>query len=233
MITNLFVEKGNTKPDTDLIYMKRLNFALKKVLDWYFSKAVTILDVTSGEKRIWNQTTLHNTQISNGEKRHNVTFMDMSPLAKTDILGDFTKLPFADDSFDLIVFDPPFLKPESCIENFGIKTHKTPDRLFYFRQNKDEWVSPEIRFQQTWQEFNRVSKNGLIVKISERYEKGWEIPVTTYMDLNYDKRFNKKSDFQRCAKIGYRGKRAGLGAKMIHAQRVLSYYAVYKKDYKK
>ncbi|MEK6886530.1 MAG: hypothetical protein AABW88_01740, partial [Nanoarchaeota archaeon] len=166
MITNLFVEKGNTKPDTDLIYMKRLNFALKKVLDWYFSKAVTILDVTSGEKRIWNQTTLHNTQISNGEKRHNVTFMDMSPLAKTDILGDFTKLPFADDSFDLIVFDPPFLKPESCIENFGIKTHKTPDRLFYFRQNKDECVSPEIRFQQKWQEFNRVSKNGLIVKIS-------------------------------------------------------------------
>lgn len=232
MLTNLFVEKGDTKPDTDLIYMKKLNFALKKVLEWYFKDSQKILDVTTGEKRIWNQTTLHNNTLDTKTKRHDVTFLDSSPLSSADILGDFTQLPFADDTFDLIVFDPPFLKPTSGIEAFGIKKHRTPDRMFYFRQNKEEWVPPEIRFQQTWKEFNRVSKNGLIVKISERYENGYEIPVTTHMDLAYDNRFNSESQFKRCAKIGYRGKRAGLGAKMIHAQRVLSYYAVYKKDYK-
>lgn len=230
MLTNLFVEAGDTKPDTDLIYMKNLNFALKKILEWYFPPHKTILDVTAGMRKIWNTTTLNNVNFDE-ERLYDVIFSDISLDAKLDVNCDFTSLPFKDNSVDLVIFDPPFLKPENGIESFGIKTHKTPDRPFYFRQY-DKWIPPEEFFKMTWREFNRVSKNGLIVKISERYENGYEIPVTTYMDLCYDKRLNPLSEFKRCAKIGYRGKRAGLGAKMIHAQRVLSFYMLYKKDYK-
>lgn len=231
MITNLFVEKGETKPESDLIYMKPLDFALKKILEWYYDTGKTILDVTAGERRIWSKD-INATSLLTGDKSWSVTFLDQSPEAKAEILADFTKLPFADNSFDVIIFDPPFIKQANGVESFGIKTHKTPDRNFYFRQKNDEWIPPEEYFKLTWKEFNRVSKNGLIVKIAERYEKGYEIPVTTYMDLCYDKRFNPLSEFQRISRVGYRGKRAGLGAKMIHPQRVLSYYANYKKDYK-
>jgi len=231
MITNLFVEKGNTKPDRDLIYMKPLNFALKRILEWYWEAGKTILDVTAGQQRSWSPN-IETTSLLTGEKSWDVTFLDQSPDAKLQVMADFRHLPFADNSFDIIYFDPPFMKPANGVEAFGIKTHKTPDRLYYFRQIDDKWVPPEDFFQQTWKEFNRVSKNGLVVKISERYEQGYEIPVTTYMDVCYDKRLNPVSDFQRCARVGYRGKRAGLGAKMIHPQRVLSYYTVYKKDYK-
>lgn len=230
MITNLFVEKGDTKPDKDIIYMKKLNYALSKILTWYFDTGKIILDVTAGERRTWNNSDLYNLNLD-GKLNYNIIFADVSRDAKADILCDFCKLPFADNSVDLIYFDPPFIKLANAIESFGIKTHITPNREEYFRQ-AGKWIPPETRFFQTWKEFNRVSRNGLIVKISERYEQGYEIPVTTYMDLAYDSRFNKKSQFKRCVKVGYRGKRAGMGAMMIHAQRVLSYYAIYKKDYR-
>lgn len=230
MITNLFVEKGDTKPDQDLIYMKKLNYALKKILEWYFDTGKTILDVTAGERRTWDNNILYNLNLE-GSLNYNVIFADYSEDALADIRCDFTKLPFADNSVDIVYFDPPFLDIKNGIESFGIKTHRTPDRPSYFRQT-GKWIPPEARFFHTWKEFNRVSRNGLIVKISERYEKGYEIPVTTYMDLAYDRTFNKKSQFRRCVQTGYRGKRAGMGAMMVHAQRVLSYYTVYKKNYK-
>lgn len=211
--------------------MKPLNVALKKVIEWYFNTGSKVLDVTAGEQRIWNPTTLHNTDL-NGKKIYDVTFLDMSLDAKLEVCADLRKLPFKDNSFDFIVFDPPFIKPSNGIEGFGIKTHKTPDRMYYFRQTKDNWTPPESFFFQTWREFNRVSRNGLIIKISERYEQGYEVPVLTYMDLAYDKRFNKKSKFKRCVNVGYRGIRAGMGAKMVHAQRVLTNYVVYKKCFR-
>lgn len=231
METNLFVHSGDTKPDTDLIYMIPLNHVLKRMLEWYWDNGKTILDVTAGARRIWHPQTVHG-QTLEGGKAWNVIFLDQSSEAKIDIQADFRKLPFQDNSVDIIVVDVPFMRLANGIESFGIKTHKTPDRPYYFRGLKTGWVPPEAYFFQTWKEFNRVSRNGLIVKISERYEKGYEIPVTTYMDLAYENRFNHKSQFHRCVRTGYRGKRAGMGAKMIHPQRVLSYYAVYKKNYK-
>ena len=232
MLTNLLVHKGHTKPDKDLIYMKPLDDALRRVLDWYWEPHKEILDVTAGERRIWNPVTLENESIDTKEKLWKVTFTDQSIDAKVDLVADFRRLPFKDNSFDIIVLDVPFMRPEHGIEQFGIKTHKTPDRPYYFRQHNNKWIPPEAFFFQTFKEFNRVSRNGLIIKISERYEKGYEVPVTTYMDLAYDRTFNHKSKFRRCVQIGYRGKRAGMGAKMIHPQRVLTYYVVYKKCFR-
>lgn len=228
MITNCFVQKGDTRSDKDLIYMKPLDYVLQRVLDWYWDSGKTILDVTAGKKMIWNS--IKDNLTIKGEKVWNVTFFDYSKQSEAEIIGSFHNLPFKDNSFDLIVFDPPFIKPESGIENIGIKTHKTPDRLFYFRQN--EWIPPEEQFRRTFEEFNRVSRNGLLVKMAERFQGGYEVPVYTEMDLAYDYRYNSKSKFQRCCRISYRGKRAGLGMKSIHPQRVLSSYTVYKKDRK-
>src|SRR5437867_12549932 len=157
MLTNLFVEKGDTKTDTDLIYMMPLHRVLKKVLDWYFDNPKSILDVTAGEQKSWHHTSLHNTSILTGEKLWNVVFLDISQDAKTDLVADFRQLPFPDNSFDIIYFDAPFMKPAHGIEAFGIKTHKTPDRPFYFRQLNNDWIAPEEFFKQTWKEFNRVS----------------------------------------------------------------------------
>lgn len=212
--------------------MKPVDTVLRRILEWYWDTGKTILDVTAGARKSWQDALLNNESLLTKEKTWKTIFLDASPDADTEIIADFRKLPFQDNSVDIIFVDVPFMKPEHGIEKFGIKTHKTPDRPYYFRGLKTGWIPPEAYFFQTWREFNRVSRNGLIVKISERYEKGWEIPVTTYMDLAYNKIFNKKSNFKRCVQIGYRGKRAGMGAKMIHAQRVLSYYGIFKKDFR-
>ena len=230
MITNLFVTKGDTKSDSDLIYMKPLNTVLLKILEWYWDTGKTILDVTAGARKSWSPKIESNNLY--GEKSWKVTFLDQSMDANLEICADLRQLPFQDNSFDIIYIDLPFIKPTMGIESFGIKTHKTPDRPYYFRQIKNEWIQPEEYFKQTWKEFNRVSKNGLIVKMSERYENGYEVPVYTEMDISYHNKYNPKSEFKRCVRVNYRGKRAGMGAKMIHPQRVLSSYTIYKKNYK-
>lgn len=229
MITTLFVESGDTKPDKDLIYLKKATYPLKRILEWYFDAGKKILDVTAGERKTWNATIINNETLPSGDKLYDITFLDSSRDAKTDVVADFRKIPFPDDSFDIIYFDPPFMRLSNARESFGIRQPHT-FRPFYFRQNDERFIPPEAYFFQTWKEFNRISKNGLIVKISERYENLREIPVTTYMDLAYDNIFNKNSNFKRCVKIGYRGWHAGMGAKMIHAQRVLTYFVVYKKN---
>ncbi|MFQ5754408.1 MAG: hypothetical protein ACE5HI_20715 [bacterium] len=242
IMTNLIVNKRDTRPDKDLIYLKPLPKALKMILPWYFDNGINILDVTAGQQKIWSKTILSNEDLS-GQPAYRVTFLDGDSRAKTDILGDFRCLPIKSQSQDLIIFDPPFIPVENAGERFAYQPkevngktyrHKAREgRLFYFNNAFGEWVPPEVLFQQTWKEFNRVSKNGLIVKISERYEKGYEVPVLSYLDLCFDQRFNPLSEFRRVCSIGYRGNRFKLmGARMIHPQRVLTYYVVYKKNYK-
>ena len=115
------------------------------------------------------------------------------------ILGDFRKIPLPDNSVDLIIFDPPFTEVKNSLEghkgikSMGGKTFRYGRREFYFRGLKGKWIPPEAYFFQTWREFNRVSRNGLMIKISERFKDLEEVPVLTYADLAYNKRFNKKS----------------------------------------
>lgn len=236
-VSNCFVEKGATESDQKLIYMKLLNYPLRKIIPFYFDHGIKVLDVTTGEKRMWNDN-LYETLTFDGKPYCGITWFDGSLDSKADIVGDFRKLPFPDNSFDLIVFDPPFTEQKNLLEGYsGIKSqslhHLKPNRTYYSRTNSKKWIPPEAYFFQTWREFNRVSKNGLIVKISERFKNLEEIPVLTYMDLAYNKRFNHKSEFKRCVMVHYRGKRMATGARSGNPQRVLSEYAVYKKDVRK
>lgn len=71
---------------------------LEKMLDFYPHKPpVDILDATVNEGRFWK-----------GTKRA-IVGMDINPKVKPDIVADNTDMPCEDDSFDVIVYDPPHI----------------------------------------------------------------------------------------------------------------------------
>lgn len=74
-----------------------------------------ILDVTCGSRTIWfnkqhpntvycDKRELHESGVF-GKQRSSVHTLDVSP----DVICDFTALPFPDNTFSLVVFDPPHL----------------------------------------------------------------------------------------------------------------------------
>jgi SAM-dependent methyltransferase len=56
-----------------------------------------ILDATVNDRRIWGR----------GKSRYKYIGMDIDPEVKPDVVGDNTDMPFEDESFDIIVYDPP------------------------------------------------------------------------------------------------------------------------------
>lgn len=72
-----------------------------------------ILDACCGSRMFWfdknNQFVLYvdkRCEILTAKDRHKVRVIDVKP----DIVADFTDLPFKDESFHMVVFDPPHLK---------------------------------------------------------------------------------------------------------------------------
>ena len=229
-ISNVFVEKDGTKiGDVNFIYFKKLPLVLRKLIPYYFDSGVKVLDLTAGFRKMWDTSLFERNTIDTGKPYCDVTFMDGSLDSDSHILGDFRKIPLPDNAVDLIIFDPPFTEVKNAQENHGVKGGKGR-REFYFRGLTDRWIPPEAYFFQCWKEFNRVSRNGLIIKIAERFKDLEEIPVITYADLAFNHRFNKKSEFSRIVNIVYRGKRKATGARTHNAQRVSSNYLIYKKD---
>lgn len=64
-----------------------------------------ILDVTYNEGVMWKGLS------------YRPTTMDIDPSFSTDVVGDFTSIPFPDASFDVIVFDPPHLPTAAASEH--------------------------------------------------------------------------------------------------------------------
>ena len=80
------------------------------------NKQKLILDATCGSRTIWFDKNCsaavffdcreeHDTVIWKSTKNDSVRTLSVTP----DVIGDFTDLPFADESFYLVVFDPPHL----------------------------------------------------------------------------------------------------------------------------
>lgn len=61
--------------------------------------ARTALDMTWGRGGFWKYSTARVAE----------TGLDLSPHGRPDVVGDFTRLPFRDGSFDVAVFDPPYV----------------------------------------------------------------------------------------------------------------------------
>jgi SAM-dependent methyltransferase len=71
---------------------------LERMLDFYPRKRPTrILDATVNQGRFWR-----------GSSRP-VTGMDINPSYQPDVVGDNRAMPFADEAFDVVVYDPPHL----------------------------------------------------------------------------------------------------------------------------
>ena len=75
-----------------------------------------ILDATCGSRMIWfdkycdkalymDNREEHGTAIWKSTKNDSVRYLNVEP----DIIADFTDMPFSDESFHLVVFDPPHL----------------------------------------------------------------------------------------------------------------------------
>ncbi len=82
-----------------------------------FMKEKHILDATCGSRTIWFDKQCpfavymdireeHQTAIWKSTKNDSIRTLDIEP----DLIADFTNIPFSNDSFELVVFDPPHLK---------------------------------------------------------------------------------------------------------------------------
>jgi SAM-dependent methyltransferase len=96
---------------------------LEKMLGFYPHKTPgRILDATVNRGRFWV-----------GSSRP-VTGMDIDPKHKPDIVGDHNNMPFADRSFDVIVYDPPHIpnqgkdKRKDFNKRFGLVVTASPEQ---------------------------------------------------------------------------------------------------------
>src|SRR6476660_9950798 len=71
---------------------------LEKMLDFYPKKPPQlILDATVNVGRFWKGST------------RSVIGIDIDPAHRPDIIGDNMKMPFKNENFDVVVFDPPHI----------------------------------------------------------------------------------------------------------------------------
>jgi len=85
------------------------------------NKEKYILDATASKRTFWIN------------KEHpNTTFMDNRKEVKPEVLGDFRKMPFEDNSFNLVIFDPPHILQKEF--NGKLVTHQ-----YYGILNPETW----------------------------------------------------------------------------------------------
>lgn len=118
-----------------------------KMLRVLFPDGKTILDMTYGNGGFWR-----------GVPWANVTGIDIIPDKARDVCADFRHLPFADRSFDVTIFDPPYLSDVSK-KNPGIVGR----RFGSFNNQSDTWQSVVSGMQEAW----RVARIGVIVKVQQ------------------------------------------------------------------
>ena len=74
---------------------------LDTLIEFYFGEDTPlILDTTVNKGRIWGND-------KTGKSKYKYTGMDIDPSVNPDIVGDHTNMPFPDNSWDILVYDPP------------------------------------------------------------------------------------------------------------------------------
>lgn len=81
------------------------------------SSSFSVLDATAGGKHMWHDEMKEADHVVFADRRE-VDGLDLQPgwECAPDVLCDFRQLPFGDDSFDLICFDPPHRVNEDGME---------------------------------------------------------------------------------------------------------------------
>lgn len=86
----------NARPES--VYHGRDPVLLEHLVTFYGPPGARVLDVTANRRRMWD-----------GLDTSRVVYTDIDPAMCPDVVADFRSLPFADESFGVIVFDPPHL----------------------------------------------------------------------------------------------------------------------------
>ena len=100
---------------------------LERMLDFYPHVAPKkILDATVNAGRFWVGST------------RNVIGMDIDPRHEPDVVGDHTDMPFGNESFDVVVYDPPHIpnqgkdRSKDFNERFGLVLKSSLDEGYNF-----------------------------------------------------------------------------------------------------
>jgi SAM-dependent methyltransferase len=113
---------------------------LERMLDFYPKKSPQrILDATVNAGRFWV-----------GSSR-NVVGMDINPKVEPDVVGDNTDMPFEDQSFDVVVYDPPHIpnqgkdKAKDFNTRFGLVIKSSIEQGYNFSHLYPPFVSEAYR----------------------------------------------------------------------------------------
>lgn len=209
----------NAKLTENLLYRIPLEDTMRIILPFYWKAPKSVLDVTTGGKKSWQNHFINQVGLD-GKINWAVTFSDISEDARPDMVADCRHLPVPDDSFDIIYYDPPFTKPENDSMKNGLNANGKPGRTFYMRN----FIPLDRMFNETVEEFNRVAREGLVIKIGDRHED--RVYIAQHVDaINiYSKRF-KLVDI-----LHYRGNRPMQGTFHPFASNTVSYYLIFKKN---
>lgn len=144
--------------------------ALKEILDLYSTKQSKVLDISYGTGAFWN-------------KKPNIT-LDL--FTNADVCGSFYNLPFAKNTFDTIVFDPPYRMNGTKVG------YALTDR--YKNETSNYKVVP-LHYKYGTREVYRVLVNGgiLIAKMQDQVVSGKFYFQTNEM-LKWASQFNRLID---------------------------------------
>ena len=133
-----------------------------KLLRVLLPDARTVLDMTYGSGRFWRGT---NADVE-------VTGIDINPGRAKHVCADFTRLPFADDSFDVAIFDPPYHtdmgRGKASVMGARFGAYPSLDRLYT--------AVVEGCF-----EADRVSRLGMIVKVQDYVHSSRLVEMTQWV----------------------------------------------------
>jgi hypothetical protein len=108
-----------------------------------------ILDATAGNRHIW------------GKNKYpvGVVFFDKETNLKipADVIGTWDKLPFPDDSFDCIIFDPPFYYGSAPPYFLDIKENQRGSKNFWYGYPFKTKTEMLVKLNKAQKEFSRVS----------------------------------------------------------------------------
>jgi hypothetical protein len=93
-----------------------------------------------------------------------LTTLDIDPARRPDVVGDFRALPFADRSFDVAVFDPPYLTHPG-------RTSIICGRFGSFATQQELRDAVERGCREAW----RTARLGAIVKVQDHLRGGKKV----------------------------------------------------------
>lgn len=119
---------------------------LAKIIRVLFPDAETVADLTFGSGAFWKPAPAHLA----------VTGVDLDPARAPHVVADFTRLPFSDASFDLCVFDPPYITETGAGSLIGRRFGSYPS-------TPSMRASVEAGAREAW----RVARIGVVVKVMD------------------------------------------------------------------